>query len=40
LNKDEIKDFLRDNPNEIEKILEDLGCNKIKTIPKKWTDLI
>jgi len=35
LNKDEIKEFLRDNPTQIEKILEDLGCNRIKTIPNK-----
>jgi hypothetical protein len=35
LNKDDIKEFLRDNPLEIEKILEDLGCNKIKTIKDK-----
>ena len=35
MNKDEIKLYLRDNPEYIENILESLGCHHIKTIPNK-----
>jgi len=35
LNKDEIKLYLRDNPEYIENVLESLGCHHIKIIPNK-----
>ena len=35
MDKDEIKLYLKDNPELIEKILEALGCQKIKTINNK-----
>lgn len=35
MNKNQIKEFLLDNPQKIKDILEDLGCDNVKIIPNK-----